>query len=198
MLTRPNYERYKNHRLEEENKRKSEQTLFLERFEQLVNDVGNLLTDTETQLYETLQRYEAALETALKNASRTEDGRIVFKDKDGNIHAYDNKPLSEEEIASIRWNPNACDQEHIAFITQSLGELRAMNERVFEARNRFDDIKDKPTPENLKELEGLKGELTEISKSVHDFQVNVSKENHNTEIFSVGDYTNEVPEIKPF
>lgn len=170
-------ERNRKVKLDEE-KRKNEQALFLERFEKLVGDIDNLLTNTETQLYETIQRYEAELEKALKTASRTEDGRIVFRDKDGNIHAHDGEALTEEEIASIRWNPDACGQENIQFITQTLGELHAMNERVFVMRNRFDDIKDDPTPENLKELEGVKGELQEINDYVANSQSKLITTNH--------------------
>lgn len=184
-------------RLDEE-KRKNEQALLLEHFAQLVGDVDSLLTDTETQLYETIQAYEKRLAQELQKASRTEDGRIVFKDKEGNIHAYDGEALTEEDIASIRWNPDACGQEYIKSITQTLDKLRAMNDRVFVMRNRFDDIKDDPTPENLNELEGLKDELTEISKNVHDFQLDVSKENHNTREFKVSNHSYEVPEIKSF
>ena len=162
-----------------EDNRKNTQALLVlaQEFADTLERVTDKLNNAQTKIYELGEDIRQAKDKAIANASRTEDGRIVFKDKHGNIHALDGEPLTEEEAASIRWKENSTTWEHWQKLERLELEHKQLDRDAMEITDKVHQVGDKSTKNGLKQLQDAEVNIDEILDKLSDIEVELEKAN---------------------
>jgi hypothetical protein len=146
------------------------QLLLLKEFAAVYERVTQNLTEAQTAVYETLMLVRGKIEEAERKASRTASGRIVFKDQDGQAYAADGQSLSDKEINSIRWNPDAASQEQYHALRGYESQLIGFDQRLMVIHDKTEDMKGDPSKENLAAMQGFDAEINRASDMAKKIQ----------------------------
>ena len=170
------------------------QLLLLKEFAAVYERVTQNLTEAQTAVYETLMLVRGKIEEAERKASRTASGRIVFKDKDGHAYAADGQSLSDKEINSIRWNPDAASQEQYHALRGYESQLIGFDQRLMVIHDKTEDMKGDPSEENLTTMQGFDAEIEAIVLDVKEVQNDLGQSKQSEHEFR-SNTTSNIPDI---
>jgi hypothetical protein len=142
-------------------------------YAKLYYETEEILTRAETPTEQALEQIERALlqekETLRqmeKSANRTSDGKMVFRDAQGNVRDENGTIISTDEAASIVWRDNAPSYEEFRAQQEKLAELRRCEEELRHYQvdvlgNTRDRLTDEKNPPSTDELQQIQKDITE-------------------------------------
>ena len=137
--------------------------LYMQQFQRVMNLLDraeDLIEQAFKQLRPKLETQTKAFDETCNKANRTHDGRMVFKDKDGNVVDQNGKIVDPLDAASVVWREDAPTYEEFLMKKRAMEETR----RQIEELERYqvevigdirDDIESNPksSMDKLKEFE---------------------------------------------
>ena len=142
--------------------------------------VGNKIAETQSAIYDAINKtiidFDAAqmdLKTELATASYLTDGTKVFLDDDGSVYRQDRQKVAQEDLdlitwvaGSMSWKELNSKVDNISHLHERHENLIGFNAQMTEIGDRYDEIKDDPSKENLAELKLLDAKTEAVFKQV--------------------------------
>ncbi len=173
--------------------------LLANSFNQLVVKVGNKIAETQSVIYDAINQTivdldaaEADLKAELATASYLTDGTKVFLDDDGAVYRLDRQKVAQEDLDSITWIAGSMSWkeiinkvDNISHLHGRYDKLSGLDTQMAEIQERYDEIKNDQSVENLAELklieaktEALLNEALNLDSQKNDFEADKPQDIH--------------------
>ncbi|MBE0613802.1 MAG: hypothetical protein IH604_09075 [Burkholderiales bacterium] len=145
---------------------------YAARTQALSKNLSNALTATDKALVENAKKIREAeerLEDVRRRAQRLEDGRLVYRARDGSVFTDDDRQLPADEAARVPYDPNAATREEKLAAaneyersTKAREELTRYQEKIVKHQDRMKSDE----PFSQKELESMENDVKNAPASV--------------------------------